>query len=297
MPKCRNCKQKVSIFRIHSGFLCPECYEEKKERERQILVDQLSEYPVRVYVTIQGCKAKTLDHRADIGDLFITSGGLVFLPYWQWPSLPNWTVGAAAALAGVGGGLGMMLTRKKEEISANDIAYSHRKRLFGLSIEDRIKKHRSIMEPIVISKDKIIGIEVGNNNIINIAHSDKQFLAIVENADEVKEKIKQLLEGTIIEYEDIEGCNLGIPSPGTIIEQLITGNTHIGNKSDIWDIIIDNKNYFDYLVKGFFKQRKAARKNIEEAIDLIPGRFPEVFKAKTQKGWLKIIKKLKRSNG
>ena len=52
-----------------------------EKRNRQSLIDLLGKLPARCYATFLSVKVQTGDDRVWLGDLFVTSGGIVFFPY------------------------------------------------------------------------------------------------------------------------------------------------------------------------------------------------------------------------
>ena len=87
MAKCRTCGRVAAFWDLSIGRKCPECIypEDTKSRieKSQMLVNKLSESPAYCYVAFKDAVGQMIEEsRAAIGDLFVTSGGIVFFPFW-----------------------------------------------------------------------------------------------------------------------------------------------------------------------------------------------------------------------
>ena len=158
---------------------------------------------------------------ASIGDLFLTSGGIVFIPYHPWPSEPNWLIGAGTAAGGVATGGALWLYGIADQSEAFGAAKCARESDYGKPIERRIRERSGKVIPV----DSVTKTESDSaSGLVRITTQTGSIVLAVRDAVTVQSCLNNLLAGTIRDEPDFQGVNgTGIP-PQDLLKLLSESN-------------------------------------------------------------------------
>jgi hypothetical protein len=247
-----------------------------ENKDRQLLIDLLGELPVHCYATFLSAKVQTSDDRVWLGDLFVTSGGIVFFPYADPRPQPLDPTSYITA-----------------NTTANTIANCCRAWLIGASIEDRIRRHKGKAEPIVIPTVKIGTLvmtesESNGGNQISINTDNQQVLVKVDKASTLKQAIDDLMCGSPKQRPDTEFANLRLPPLGWLFQQFASGDVTQLRESGVIDDIAQHREYVECFTSYLSQTVASTRTAVTETIERTPGRFAEMFReAQSMRAWLR----------
>lgn len=233
MATCKNCGRQVSSWNLNGLGLCVQCTQEETLKEREDLVNLLGSGLIRCQFALTDFISTAGVSWVSIGDLFAGENSLAFIE-----------------LAG---------DTKQNFLHTQGRAMEVRKEDFGLTLEDRIRKHGGTVIP--------------KQNIISISRSGKTGLAIEykggllnlgnDNAPEYHKKLIEWQQGTGKDEVDAQGVNLnlGFPSIDRLVSWLVNGQILSEIDQDKLAEILSRTSYIQNILRTFEKlkfQQKAA---------------------------------------
>ncbi len=228
-----------------------------------------------------------------IGDLFLSTGGLVFVSYGQRHVTSKTAVGIGGFLGGAAGAVTMVSLRWKEHKDLRLMAAEEREKVFGLSLEKRIQKHGEI----VLSRDEIQSVEYDSStHMIRLTHANGGLALVVADAAITRDTINAWMTGELSDGEDPLGVNLHLPE----IQGLLT-NISICLEVDS-EMSTDLaraaacKPYVETFLKLLFKLKKTERERAILKISTGPTAFKdailsavrELSRCKRKKKWILV---------
>ncbi len=207
---------------------------------------------------------------AEMGDIIVTDRGIYYVPYVNFTVYGKLGGALGAMTGGLAGGIATAVGQKNEYQSAIIGSDRVRNQDWGMSLEDRLKRHKGSN---FIAKENITSYKI-NKNILVISASN-QTLELL--SDQLYDQIlaDYLSKKEIKPSEDSLGINILFPAPKIFFESL-NSNTPITDIKLLSDMINDEK-YMSKLWDVFEKSIPIEqRKKVIEKIS----RLPKVFAVK-----------------
>jgi hypothetical protein len=193
---------------------------------------------------------------AVVGDLFLTTQGLYFVPYQQFQCAGGLGGAAGALIGGLAGGITVAVGDKQNAGHAISKAAEIRVRRFGLSLKERMSGDRW---SVSIPKDDIASLELSKNSasLICRTHNGQSTEVILPNLNErqvsvIREYLKPTTTATVVLDSTQYGFDLPYPSPTRLLKLYSSGQSPL--PQEIRDIS-DNGAYLNNLY-SLLKQMK-----------------------------------------
>jgi len=277
MYKCTRCKR--DTWDTDSQGLCRECLGGIETIYSKDAIARLTTVPAHCFAIVQDVGYVWTGGRLLSGDLFITTGGIVYIAYWT-TMLSQGSRAVTGALIGglVGGLIGAVSDAASDSDrrqSLEDLAQRTRDEDYCMSIEDRIRKHGAL----VIPTQAIQSLESDRKKkIICILHDGGRLALSTTRPQTCKRLIKQLANGTIQDEPDWWGVNVGGVSVSALLDALEADNSLAGLDDQALAQVASNKKFMDKLYSMFQRLKRHRQKKITKGMARFPGSFRDVFR-------------------
>jgi len=276
MPKCRKCGRYERSGYQWQGRLCLNCRAEQEKDGRERLIRHLDTSPVHCYQVESATAYTTPGSSLSMGDLYITSGGIVFIPYTALSLGETHDVGSASFLYGLIGGvaalLGNAVDAREQRTAAESAVDRAREADYGMTVEDRFRLRGG--EVIPWSGIKAVE-EDHTRDVIRIVHSGGKLelkMALLSKAT-----IDRWLAGNIQDKRDWLGANLGLPATCAFLDYLQGAEPRIEVTSAAQQSIATNPEYTGNLFAVFRHRRWSEQRAAVQGMADMPNAFLEAF--------------------
>lgn len=296
MATCKSCGRSVSWWQRRPGGLCLDCSDALISREREHLIGSLGQAPIHCHWAIPDVLIKPSREGVAVGDLFITAGGLVYIPYARWYDMGQ----LGLALRRFAGGPSVATTilmpytsieETRKMANAQMDALTVRQESFGMSIEDRMRS----FDATVIPKKNIQGIDLNaSENIITITHtcisspdstepspSAKLSLAMTSVGD-VYQYLQEWFAGSAEDKHDTQGSNLRLPRAYQLLENIRADNIPEVITPKTLSEIAEIETYTQALCKGLMKKKWPVRADLAEKIKRVSATLAQKIRLQLQ---------------
>jgi len=279
---CKNCGREVGWMNLASGGLCQDCVKLKTAEEHEELVRRLGAPPLHCQLTLTEVAAQFRPLNLEIGDLFASQNDLVYLT----------TAGCVytGKLAGIGflvGGLGLGIAASVENIKNVGAAQLHAKQVraqdFGMSIEDRVRRHAAT----IIPKAEIQSIAASaDGKTLRIVHTGGHLDLGYDASTAAAKKLQAWLQSEPLDEPDTEGANLRLPPAEILVSWLVDGSIgqHVAEPTLV--DLLTRRAYMDALLGLFEKLKYPQKEALVKTVLCLPDAWPGEFK----KYFVKLIR-------
>lgn len=285
MIACKECGQQVSLQKSRNQ-LCATCYSDKRSIENEALIGMLTEKPAHCYAVVKNVITQLEPLKISMGDLFITSGGLAYIPYLTGQYAGEFGGSHGLILGGsrgfiLGGGpagIAVSYSVPQSLSKGKKIAHRCREEDYGMCLEDRLLKRSGF----VIVRTDFRAAEVISNKILQIEYS-KGTMAMAVHPSSIAyclEQLKLWAAGLIKDSPDTQGINLHFPPAGQLLSDLQGGNINLLLQNQTLSRIPSEADYMKSLFSLFRHQNKNDQAQIMKTIYSLPSAFLNPFKDK-----------------
>jgi hypothetical protein len=274
--KCTRCNR--SVWDIDAKGVCRECL--GGDIYRKDAASLLDSSPVHCYAVIEGVGYLLPKGEIHSGDLFITSGGLVYIQYAK-TMLSGGSGAATGALIGgmVGGIIGAISDAAEDSnrrTAVGNLCYAAREEDFYMSVEDRVSKRGAL----VISASAIQSVEsASGGDAFEIVH-DGGRLALASPLSHVcLQLIRQIIKGTIKDRPDRWGVNAGRISVSALLDALEMGRPLDRLDDRSLTTMANDETFMARLYETFRRRKRRQQERITESMAGFPAAFRGIFRA------------------
>jgi uncharacterized membrane protein YraQ (UPF0718 family) len=287
MPKCFRCRKNYKQWKSSSELgdsftttpdgLCLDCLAELKAQRREFAVDKLGGETAHTHFVVTDIvkadvtswSGRTSFHY--IGDLFVTEGGLAYVPYARFlmeaPMDAADDVAATIVLGVVGTilykGIGHLEDRQTVE-NAKARAELERNQDFGTGVVTRMSNR---YDSLAIDRADVVAIETDAKGYrLSIQHADGTFTGTLKDAQVVQDKLRAWLAGRVEDEPDVQGANLGLPAVSDLLAQLEQAASRPETSSEMLEKVASQPKIFDAFHRAFQKQKRHQRLAIAATI-------------------------------
>lgn len=193
--------------------------------DRKIIAASLNQRePAHCILTVRDVTIRPDSGHVSVGDLFLTSESLVFVPRGSKGHRGDFARAAGVGVGSAGGMpavpliLGMWMIKEQEASAFQGVLGKTLEKDQGLSIEDRIRRHGGTVNPraairAVSSDDR--------RHLVTMTLEGHSVQILVENSPEVALTIEQWMLGQLSDDPDPLGVRLGITPPERAIRNVV----------------------------------------------------------------------------
>lgn len=229
--------------------------------------------PERVRLSLTNLTAQFLASTVDVGDLFATEASLIYIPLSSTTYYGS-LAGIGFLIGGITGGLTTMISDAQGISYAREMAGIARQQDFGISLQERVKKHHGVMIP----RSSIASIELINKGrALRVTYAGGLFELGSDAAAENCLQLKTWLAGRLVGERDAQQTGLGLPPAVELLHWLSDGSLP-GKLSDAdLERIPSERGYLKGLWMNFDVQKYPHQEAVLKTVRRLPVKWGAAF--------------------